>query len=92
LSKLPVDELKIDRSFIMEMTENSDSRAIVSSIIFLAQSLGLQTVAEGVETEEQLRFLQQKECDQYQGFFFSRPLPADELTQLLKKSMENSKI
>lgn len=83
LTKLPVDELKIDRSFIMNVTENSDSRAIVSSVIYLSHSLGLMTVAEGVETAEQLDFLKKEGCDQYQGFFFSRPLPSDELTRLL---------
>jgi len=83
LSKLPVDELKIDRSFIMDVTENNNGRAIVSSVIFLSHSLGLLTVAEGVETKEQLNFLKKENCDQYQGFFFSRPLPADELSKLL---------
>lgn len=83
LSKLPLDELKIDRSFIMDACKNNDSRAIVSTVIFLSHSLGLLTVAEGVETEEQLNLLKEENCDQYQGFLFSRPLPANELTNLL---------
>jgi diguanylate cyclase (GGDEF)-like protein len=79
LRKLPLDELKIDRSFIMNVPDKSNSNAIVSSIIFLAHKLGMDTVAEGVETEEQRLFLQQEQCHQFQGFLFSRPLPANEL-------------
>ena len=79
LSKLPVNELKIDRSFIMSVPEKKNSKAIVSSVIFLARQLGLRTIAEGVETEEQRRFLEEQKCHQIQGFYFSRPLPAEEL-------------
>ncbi|MBU0946934.1 MAG: EAL domain-containing protein [Proteobacteria bacterium] len=81
LRKLPLDELKIDRSFIMNVPDKSTCSAIVSSVIFLAHALDLETIAEGVETEEQLRFLQEENCCQYQGFFCSRPLPAAELYQ-----------
>ncbi len=83
LSKLPLDELKIDRSFIMDVCDNSDNRAIVSSVISLADHLELKTVAEGVETKEQLDILYKMRCDQYQGFLFSRPVPPDELLMLL---------
>ena len=83
LRKLPLDELKIDRSFIMEVSESADSRAIVSTIVFLAQSLNLSIVAEGIETKEELEFLQKLGCHQYQGFFFSRPVPSHELCKLL---------
>jgi len=83
LSKLPVDELKIDRSFIIDVVENSSNRAIVLSVIFLSHCLGLKTVAEGVETKEQLNVLQKERCDQYQGFLFSRPVPDAELCKLL---------
>lgn len=83
LRKLPLDELKIDRSFIMEVIENADSRAIVSTIVFLAQSLKLFTVAEGIEKKEELEFMRKLGCHQYQGFLFSRPLPSDELLDLL---------
>lgn len=79
LSKLPVNELKIDRSFIMSVPEKENSKAIVASVIFLARQLGLRTIAEGVETEEQRRFLEEEKCHQVQGFYFSRPLPAEEL-------------
>jgi len=83
LSTLPVDELKIDRSFIRDVVVNSGNRAIVLSVIFLAHCLGLVTVAEGIETSEQLNFLKKEQCDQYQGFLFSRPVPEKELLRLL---------
>ena len=79
LRKLPVDELKIDRSFIKNVPSRNKSCAIVSSVIFLANKLGLSIIAEGVEEKEQLSFLGKEQCHQYQGFFFSKPLPADQL-------------
>ena len=83
LRKLPLDELKIDRSFIMELSKSAHTRAIVSTIVFLARSLKLSTVAEGIEKKEELEFLQKLGCHQYQGFFFSRPVPPNELLELL---------
>jgi diguanylate cyclase (GGDEF)-like protein len=77
LSRLPVDTLKIDRSFVNDMTASPDGLALVSTIITLAHSLKLKVVAEGVETEEQSRFLRLLTCDEMQGFLFSRPVPAD---------------
>ncbi len=85
LSRLPVDELKIDRSFVMNMLHDNQISAVVSTIIFLANSFGLQTVAEGVEKRGELLFLQEKQCKQYQGYLFSKPLPESELSGLLKK-------
>lgn len=82
LRMLPVDELKIDRSFIKGLAEHADSRAIVSTIIFLADKLGLLTVAEGIESEEELNFLKKEGCHQYQGYFFSPPLRSDEVFKL----------
>jgi diguanylate cyclase (GGDEF)-like protein len=83
LRKLPLDELKIDRSFIMEVSKSADSRAIVSTIVFLARSLKLSIVAEGIEKKEELEFLRKLGCHQYQGFFFSRPVPSNEIVELL---------
>jgi EAL domain-containing protein (putative c-di-GMP-specific phosphodiesterase class I) len=83
LRKLPLDELKIDRSFIMELSKSTDARAIVSTIIFLARSLKLSTVAEGIEKKEELDFLRKLGCHLYQGFLFSRPVPPNELLELL---------
>lgn len=84
LSRLPVDALKIDRSFIVGMTDNGDAMNIVATIIALAHSMNLRVIAEGVESEEQLKFLRFLHCDEIQGFLFSAALPADEFAQLLK--------
>ena len=77
LSKFPVDTLKIDRSFVVEMTDSSQGLALVSTIISLAHALNLKVVAEGVETEEQARLLRVLNCDEMQGYLFSRPVPGD---------------
>ncbi len=77
LSKLPLDTLKIDRSFVMDLTENPSRLAQVSAIVTLAHSMGLNIVAEGVETEDQSRLLRMLGCDEMQGFLFSRPLPCE---------------
>jgi diguanylate cyclase (GGDEF)-like protein/PAS domain S-box-containing protein len=77
LSKLPVDTLKIDRSFILDMTTGPEGFALVSTIISLAHSLKLKVVAEGVETEEQARLLRSLNCDEMQGFLVSKPVPGD---------------
>jgi diguanylate cyclase (GGDEF)-like protein len=77
LAKLPVHTLKIDRSFVIEMTTAPEGLALVSTIINLAHSLKLKVVAEGVETEEQSRLLRLLACDEMQGFLFSKPLPAE---------------
>ena len=85
LKKFPIDVLKIDRSFINECAHNPDDAAICMAIISLAKSLGLKIVAEGVETLEQLDFIQQQGCDVYQGYLYSRPLSAGDVEVLLKK-------
>ena len=77
LSKLPIDTLKFDRSFVIDMTDSADGLALVSTIINLAHSLRLKVVAEGVETEEQKRLLQLLRCDEMQGYLFSKPVPRD---------------
>ncbi len=77
LAKLPVDTLKIDRSFVIDMTAGAEGLALVSTIINLAHSLKLNVVAEGVETEEQSRLLRLLNCDEMQGFLFSKPLPSE---------------
>ena len=84
LSKLPLDTLKIDRSFVHGMTERADNTSIVSAIISLGQALRLKIVAEGVETDAQAQLLRLLRCDEAQGFLFSKPLPADGLEELLK--------
>ena len=83
LRNLPIDELKIDRSFIKDLSQSYESRAIVSTIIFLARSLNLSTVAEGIEKEEELACLMELDCQQYQGFLFSPAVPGHELVKLI---------
>jgi diguanylate cyclase (GGDEF)-like protein len=77
LSKLPVDTLKIDRSFVVEMTTGAQGLALVSTIVKLGHSLGLAIVAEGVETAEQAARLREMGCDEMQGYLFSKPVPGD---------------
>ena len=77
LSKLPVDTLKIDRSFVTDMTAGPQGLTLVSTIINLAHSLKLNVVAEGVETEEQSRVLRLLNCDEMQGYLFSKPVPSE---------------
>lgn len=83
LTRLPLDKVKIDRSFIQHATEREHEAAVVSTIIAMGKSLGLALIAEGVETEAQLQFLRCRDCDEVQGFLFSRPLPAVEFATLL---------
>ncbi len=87
LRKLPIDRIKIDRSFLQDITgENNNQRKIYQSIVTLAHQLGLEVVAEGVETVEQLLILKAIGCDLAQGYYLSRPLPAAEIRLLLEKS------
>jgi len=83
LKQFPLKVLKIDRSFIQDIMLNKNSEAIATAIIFMARSLNLEVVAEGVETEKQLSFLKSKLCDEVQGFLFSKPIPAMELAGFL---------
>jgi EAL domain-containing protein (putative c-di-GMP-specific phosphodiesterase class I)/CheY-like chemotaxis protein len=84
LRRFPFDTLKIDRSFVGDISTNADDATIARTIIALAGSLGLTVVAEGVETEQQLAFLVANRCDQAQGYLFAKPVPADAATVLLK--------
>ncbi|MDX9715011.1 MAG: EAL domain-containing protein [Dissulfurispiraceae bacterium] len=79
LKRLPIHHLKIDQSFIKDLAEDSNDASIAHAVIMIAKSLNLQTIAEGVETEDQLRFLQRSKCDKVQGFLYSKPLTTDEL-------------
>lgn len=84
LKKLPVHELKIDKSFVMDMASDSDDEAIVHSIIDMGHTLGLSVIAEGVENDTVMRQLIRLGCDMIQGYYISRPLPAPEITQMLQ--------
>jgi diguanylate cyclase (GGDEF)-like protein len=83
LRRLPLDELKIDRSFFVNLFEDAKGRSLLSSLILLARNLNLRTVAEGVETEQQLLFLREQRCDHYQGLLFKPPLESAALFDLL---------
>ena len=84
LKRFPINSLKIDQSFVRGLSSGSEDEAIVAAIIALAHSLGFNVIAEGVETTAQLDHLRRKGCNEMQGFLFSRPVPAAEMTQLLK--------
>jgi diguanylate cyclase (GGDEF)-like protein len=88
LKRLPIDTLKIDRSFVHDIISNPDDRAIVRAIISLARSLNLKVIAEGVETHEQLSYLQEQGTDGIQGFLLSEPITPNSFTQLLKKEYQ----
>ena len=87
LKLISIDKLKIDKSFVQDVTTNNHSKAIVSNIINLSKKLHVMVLAEGVETKEQLDFLKEHECNLIQGYYFSRPLSAEEFTKLLGKNM-----
>jgi EAL domain-containing protein (putative c-di-GMP-specific phosphodiesterase class I) len=83
LKRLPVDEIKIDKSFVLDMAVDASDAVIARSIIDLGHNLGLSVVAEGVETPEVLAQLETMGCDQVQGYLFSRPLPAEDVSRWL---------
>jgi len=85
LQRFPIDKLKIDRTFINDVTSSNDDASIVSAIVSLGHTLNLKVIAEGVETPEQLEFLQMLGCDQYQGYHYSRPMPAAEFAELIRR-------
>ena len=85
LKRFPIDTIKIDRTFIADVTNNADDAAIALAVINLGHSLGMTVVAEGVEPAAQLEFLRMHGCDEVQGFFFSAAIPAAEVPVLLKR-------
>jgi diguanylate cyclase (GGDEF)-like protein/PAS domain S-box-containing protein len=91
IGRLPLDSLKVDRSFVLRMTEDPQSTSIVTTIIALGHALDLTVVAEGVETAEQARLLRLLKCDQAQGYLIARPMPADDIVPLLGTRVDLSR-
>ena len=89
LRKFPVDALKIDQSFVRQISSGDDT-TIVIAVIAMARSLKLRVVAEGVETVGELTFLRAHQCDEAQGYYFSRPVPADQFAEMLKNGISKS--
>jgi len=85
LAKLPVDTLKIDKSFVQSITDTPNVATLVSTVVSLARAFSMKTVAEGVETAEQLQKLRQMKCDQAQGYLFSRPVPATDVPSIISR-------
>ena len=85
LKRFPVDRLKIDQSFVRDIATNPDDAAIVQAVISLGHAMQLRVIAEGVESVEQLEFLRRQQCDETQGYLFSKPLPAEEFARLLSE-------
>ena len=90
LRRFPIDCLKIDRSFVSDVTEDEGARMIVTGVVALGHALQLNVAAEGVETESQSHFLRSLDCDLLQGFLFSRPLPASDFEELLRGQSERA--
>jgi EAL domain-containing protein (putative c-di-GMP-specific phosphodiesterase class I) len=84
MKKFPIDTIKIDRSFVRDLAESAEDRAIATAIISMGKALGLTVVAEGVETTEQAAFLRGHACDEFQGYLFSKPVPPDLIPSLLR--------
>src|SRR5690606_40217841 len=88
LKRFQIFKLKIDQSFVRDLGNDNNDRAIVSAIIRMAQALGMRTTAEGVETEDQLAFLRAQGCDEAQGYHFSMPLPAPDMEGFMRRQRQ----
>lgn len=87
LEKFPIDTIKVDRSFIRDLPENTGNKAITEAVITMGKNLGMTVVAEGVETQDQLEFLRDHACDQLQGYYFNKPMPADMFAEFVRSRL-----
>jgi EAL domain-containing protein (putative c-di-GMP-specific phosphodiesterase class I) len=87
LKRFPIDTLKVDRSFIRELPNDPEDKAIAEAILAMGKTLGLRVVAEGVETTDQRDFLRERQCDEMQGYLFSKPLAAPAFAELLRQHL-----
>src|SRR5690554_315045 len=85
LKRFAIEKLKIDQSFVRDLHNNVEDQAIVTAIIQMARGLGIRTIAEEVETAEQVEFLHQRGCDEVQGYFYARPMPANDFELFLRR-------
>ena len=92
LRKFPIDALKIDQSFVRQITTAPDETTIVTAVISMGRSLKLRVVAEGVETQEELAFLQAHQCDEAQGYYFSRPVLPQQFAKLLETGINEDQV
>jgi EAL domain-containing protein (putative c-di-GMP-specific phosphodiesterase class I) len=88
LKKFPIDKVKIDQSFVRDITSDANDEAIVRAIVQMARSLGLKTIAEGVEDAATLAAVKRYECDSVQGFHFARPMPPDQIPEFLSRTLD----
>jgi EAL domain-containing protein (putative c-di-GMP-specific phosphodiesterase class I) len=91
IKDFPINTLKVDRSFIRDLPLDMDNKAVTEAVIVMGKTLKLTVVAEGVETKEQEKFLQEQICDEMQGFYFSKPISPDHFAALLRKNNSSSK-
>ena len=87
LNKLPIDTLKIDRSFVSEISQDGGPVILIDTIIMMAQNLGLEIIAEGVESDVERKYLSSGGCTVYQGYYYSKPIPAASFEELLSSSL-----
>jgi EAL domain-containing protein (putative c-di-GMP-specific phosphodiesterase class I) len=84
IKQFPLDTIKIDRSFIRDITSDTEGKALTKAIIAMGRTLSLTVVAQGVETKEQADFLRQNACDEFQGFYLNKPVPPDQIAELIR--------
>jgi diguanylate cyclase len=87
LRKFPLDALKVDQSFVRQLSNSGSEAAIVIAVISMARSLKLRVIAEGIETQAELDFLRAHQCDEAQGYYFSEPIPADKFMEVLRHGL-----